>query len=129
MNVRWQDLLAVPFEHGGEDPDWALDCYGQAKVINARAGHPINDDAREASGLKRIGDRWSDVRLQVGDLLINDPEERGVMSHVSTVVDPSRPLVLSCSENHGPYACAAWMVQDLIGVYRVSSTTGSGAAS
>ncbi|MET2951346.1 NlpC/P60 family protein [Vibrio owensii] len=48
MNESYQiiesyDLIGVPFEWGGRDPEISLDCYGLVKFINSKRGIAIPD--------------------------------------------------------------------------------------
>lgn len=106
--VPWEDLLAVPFLAGGDDPSVGLDCYGQAREINRRLGRNLPDlgairptpdaSAEGVSSLVRL-----EGPIEVGDLLLDDPERLGYPSHVTTVVRPGWGL--SVSARHGRAYC------------------------
>lgn len=115
--VPFRDLLGVPFIEGGDDPRRGLDCWGQAAEIARRLGLRLPIPGREEDGLTMVGTRWEDAD-RVGDLIGSDPGKIGVATHVSTVVDINHHLVLSCSENSGPFVVPASMIGRVICVRR-----------
>lgn len=124
MDFHWQDLLAVPFLAGGDDPAAGLDCWGQARIVNARIGLALPDlsRARPTREDTELGMRAL-VRIahadRIGDMLFADPLGLGYPSHVSTVVVPGR-TALSTSERHGPYAWPLHRVPCALGHWRVA---------
>lgn len=118
MGVAWKDLLAVPFKE--------LDCWGLARLFNARRGVALPDlsqtypptplDSSTAVGaLVEVRD-GSDP--QVGDILLSDPTELGYASHVAVVVEPG--WALTSSRKHGPQCLPLHRTQRELGVWRAS---------
>lgn len=125
--IEWQDLLAVPFLVHGDDPAIGLDCWGIAREIARRAGlvfprlvGPTPDTAGEIRArFHYLGARWSCIG-EVGDLLLSDPERLGYVSHVTTVVDVERAMVLTTSKRTGPYCWPAYRARCELGVVRLA---------
>lgn len=115
--AAYEDLLAVPFRNGGENPLLGLDCYGQAKEINRRLGHPLPCSDRTERGLLKVGDKWQDA-TELGDIIVSDPELTGELAHCSTVVSLRETFSLSCSERQGAYAIPARRISRVVGVWR-----------
>lgn len=113
----YQDLLSVPFCAGGDDPAVGLDCWGQAAEIARRLGLELPIPGRSAQGLCWLGPSW-ECATAAGDLLGSDLEGMGSPTHVSTLVDPGRHLVLTCSERSGAFAVPSWTIAHLVGVWR-----------
>lgn len=120
--VPYEDLLAVPFLAGGDDPAVGLDCYGQAREINRRLGRVLpalgmgrptpETSAHGVAALVRV-----EYPPEVGDLLLDDPEGLGYPSHVSTVVRPG--WALSVSAKHGrAYCWPLGRVRSRCGIWR-----------
>lgn len=122
-DLEWEDLLAVPFLAGGDDPTVGLDCYGQAREINRRLGRSMPElgQARPTPDASATGCAAliavDPSEADVGDLALDDPEELGYPSHVSTVV--RRGWALSVSANHGRAYCLPFhRVKHRCGVWR-----------
>ena len=124
--MNWQDLLAVPFKLGGDDPATGLDCYGQARVIAQRAGlvlPDLHDGERVQDWLVRYPEACERVfaseGLRVGGLILSDPEGLGFASHVATVVVAGRKAwAITTSERSGPMASSAFRMNASHGIWR-----------
>lgn len=123
--VEWIDLLSVPFVPNGDDPFVGLDCWGIACEIARRAGlvfprlsgQTMESVAEFNARFRCIGARWSCIG-KVGDLMLSDPEHLGYASHVKTVVDVERELVLTTGVRTGPYSWPAHRARCELGVWR-----------
>lgn len=121
--LAWEDLLGVPFLAGGDDPAVGLDCYGQAREVNRRLGQtiPALGQVRPTPETSATGcAALVAVEIQdaePGDMLLDDPENLGYPSHVTTVV--SQGWGLSVSANHGrAYCLPLHRVKHRCGVWR-----------
>lgn len=113
IRVSWEDLLAVPFAE--------MDCWAMAAEIGRRIGKPLPEGA-DADCFDRVG-----LPYEVGDILASDPEKKGHISHVATVVDiEGRGRALSTSVSAGPYCWPIHRVHHECGVWRVRLTVGTG---
>lgn len=92
--VEWTDLLVAPFSEGGDDPINGIDCWGLAREVARRAGLSFPSKPGE-DRFQYLGERWTALGM-VGDLLVSDPTKKGHASHVGTVVDVERAMVLTC---------------------------------
>ena len=122
--MHYEDLLAVPFLLGGDDPVVGLDCWGQAREVCARVGLAFPDVTRttpEKSDLSGVTSHLTSIpqATQPGDLLLSDPEEYGYPSHVAVVVVPG--WVLTTSRKHGPSVMPLHRAPCELGVWRCCS--------
>lgn len=118
--IAWRDLLAVPFELGADGPE-KMDCWGQAREVNRRAGRALPDLSRarptpDDAERGMVGLLPATQPYQIGDVFMSDPEKRGHPSHVAVLVAPG--WTLSCTQRHGPYAKRVGATPCDLGVWR-----------
>lgn len=120
--MDWIDLLAVPFLLGSDDPArGGIDCWGQARVLHARAGRAFPDIARTTpeDTLITTAPFVRAEALEPLTLLLSDPMRLGYPSHVSTIVRPG--FALSTSKKHGAYCWPVHRIPQELGAWRVNS--------
>ncbi len=119
--IEWRDLLGVPFLLGGDELATGIDCWGQAREVNRRAGRALPDLSRtrpspEDAERGLVGLVPVRPPYEVGDVFMSDPEGRGYPSHVAVLVEPG--WTISCTQRHGPYARREAVTPRDLGVWR-----------
>lgn len=128
--LRWADLLTLPWKEGGEDERQGLDCLGVLRTLYARAGFAV--DALELSRAwtpasagepwERVGGLEAPATSIQADRLLDVLASVGTEGfHVSVLVELRNRIVLTSTKPHGVHALPARRVQGLIGVYRLAA--------
>lgn len=121
--MEWADLLRVPFADGGSDPETGIDCSGAALVVLRRLGVDITRAAfREDAGehfeeWKLLGHRADDA-VELGDVILSDPDGCGFGCHVSVLVNLANRTALTAHIDRGVIALPASRITNVVGAFR-----------
>jgi cell wall-associated NlpC family hydrolase len=121
--MEWADLLKVPFADGGSDPTSGIDCSGTVLIVLKRLGVDITRAAfREDAGehfedWKLLGHRVDDA-VELGDVILSDPDGCGFGCHVSVLVNVHNRTTLTAHKDRGVIAMPANRIRNVVGAFR-----------